>query len=136
MLLNNMVTEYEVIKPFDSLKKGDKLVYNNGVYEFESHRSGDNFSSYTRVAMNKNVVDEYAKAGLLQSTDHSSNKEDKLNKISTLITQLKNTYNQRKNSIEKKYNDGKIQTCVKVEHDTVYFNLMKLLNKIEDIINE
>ena len=53
-----------------------------------------------------------------------------------IIAQLKNTYNQRKNNIEKKYQEGKIQTCVKVEHDTVYFNMMKLLNKLEAIINE
>lgn len=131
-----MITEYEVIEPFDSLKKGDKLVYNNGVYEFESQHSGDNFSSYTRVAMNKNVVDEYAKAGLLHAVDVPTMENDKLKKIATLIARLKNTYNQRKENIEKKYKDGKLQTCVKVEHDTVYFNLMKLLNKIEDIINE
>lgn len=131
-----MITEYEVIEPFDSLKKGDKLVYNNGVYEFESQHSGDNFSSYTRVAMNKNVVDEYAKAGLLHAIDVPTMENDKLKKIATLIVRLKNTYNQRKENIEKKYKDGKLQTCVKVEHDTVYFNLMKLLNKIEDIINE
>lgn len=131
-----MITEYEVIEPFDSLKKGDKLVYNNGVYEFESQHSGDNFSSYTRVAMNKNVVDEYAKAGLLHAIDVPTMENDKLKKIATLIARLKNTYNQRKENIEKKYKDGKLQTCVKVEHDTVYFNLMKLLNKIEDIINE
>lgn len=131
-----MITEYEVIEPFDSLKKGDKLVYNNGVYEFESQHSGDNFSSYTRVAMNKNVVDEYAKAGLLHAVDVPTMENDKLKKIAILIARLKNTYNQRKENIEKKYKDGKLQTCVKVEHDTVYFNLMKLLNKIEDIINE
>lgn len=131
-----MITEYEVIEPFDSLKKGDKLVYNNGVYEFESQHSGDNFSSYTRVAMNKNIVDEYAKAGLLHAVDVPTMENDKLKKIATLIARLKNTYNQRKENIEKKYKDGKLQTCVKVEHDTVYFNLMKLLNKIEDIINE
>lgn len=62
--------------------------------------------------------------------------EKKIKQIRTIIAQLKNTYNQRKNNIEKKYQEGKIQTCVKVEHDTVYFNMMKLLNKLEAIINE
>ena len=38
--------------------------------------------------------------------------------------------------VEEKYEAGKMPTCQKVEHDTVYFNLMKVLNKFESIINE
>jgi hypothetical protein len=34
------------------------------------------------------------------------------------------------------YNEGDVPQCVKVEADTVYFNLIKVLNKIKDIINE
>jgi hypothetical protein len=34
------------------------------------------------------------------------------------------------------YNDQEIPTCVKVEADTVYYNLTKVLNTIKDIINE
>ena len=32
--------------------------------------------------------------------------------------------------------EGKIQPCVKVESDTVHYNLLKVLNALKDIINE
>ena len=35
-----------------------------------------------------------------------------------------------------KYNNQEIPACVKVEAETVYFNMCKLLNKIKEIINE
>lgn len=137
--------EYEVIKPlaFSSLlKEGDILVYKDGSYVFEKEISNDNFHACTKVVLSEALINEYEQAGLIKALsskdkNESSNTQDnKLNKISSLICQLKNSYNQRKNNIEKKYKEGKLQTCVKVEHDTVYFNLMKVLNKIESIINE
>lgn len=137
--------EYEVIKPFSFsslLKEGDILVYKDGSYVFEKEISDDNFHARTKVVLSEALINEYEQAGLIKALsskdkNESSNTQDnKLNKISSLICQLKNSYNQRKNNIEKKYKEGKLQTCVKVEHDTVYFNLMKVLNKIESIINE
>lgn len=94
---------------------------------------------YSQVAVSCDTIEEYAKSGLVEPIENvtvESNDEKKIKQIRTIIAQLKNTYNQRKNNIEKKYQEGKIQTCVKVEHDTVYFNMMKLLNKLEAIINE
>lgn len=136
--------EYEVIKPLSYsslLKEGDILVYKDGSYVFEKEKSNNNFHAHTKVVLGESLINEYEQAGLIKAVSakdksESSNTQDKLNKISSLISQLKNSYNQRKNSIEKKYKEGKLQTCVKVEHDTVYFNLMKVLNKIESIINE
>lgn len=134
--------EYEVIKPFSYLKEGDILVYKDGSYIFEREIPNDNFHSYTKIVLSESLIKEYEQAGLVKAISSkeeakSLNAQDnKLNKISSLICQLKNSYNQRKNNIEKKYKEGKLQTCVKVEHDTVYFNLMKVLNKIESIINE
>lgn len=136
--------EYEVIKPLSYsslLREGDILVYKNGSYVFEKERSNNNFHAHTKVVLGESLINEYEQAGLIKAISakdksKSPNTQDKLNKISSLICQLKNSYNQRKNNIEKKYKEGKLQTCVKVEHDTVYFNLMKVLNKIESIINE
>lgn len=145
-----MVIEYEVLKPFGILKKGDCLTLDDNVFKFENELSSKNndFYSYARVAFTPEVAEQYAKSGLLNAIaakdddakDSTKEAEDinlnKIKELSKLIAQLKNTYNQRKTNVEKKYNDGKIQTCVKVEHDTVYFNMMKLLNKFEAIINE
>ena len=138
-----MVTEYKVIKPFGTLKVGDVLKLDGDIFKFENELSTgmNDFYSFTRVAFNMDMAEEYAKSGLLEPISNTKDPNDdnslnKIKKVAQLIAQLKNTYNQRKANIEKKYNDGKIQTCLKVEHDTVYFNMMKLLNKFEAIINE
>lgn len=136
-----MITEYKVIKPFGVLKSGDILTLDNDMYTFSDEKSADaeNYYSQVSVAISSNIMEEYAKSGLVEPIENvtvESSDENKIKQIRTIIAQLKNTYNQRKNNIEKKYQEGKIQTCVKVEHDTVYFNMMKLLNKLEAIINE
>lgn len=143
-----MVKEYKVIKPFGALKTGDILTLDNKMYTFSSMNSyftdeksadAENYYSQVSVAISSNIMEEYAKSGLVEPIENvtvESSDENKIKQIRTIIAQLKNTYNQRKNNIEKKYQEGKIQTCVKVEHDTVHFNMMKLLNKLETIINE
>lgn len=136
-----MITEYKVIKPFGVLKSGDILTLEDGMYTFSDEKSSDseNYYSQVNVAVSCDMIEEYAKSGLVEPIENAtveSKDESKIKQIRTIIAQLKNTYNQRKNNIEKKYQEGKIQTCVKVEHDTVYFNMMKLLNKLETIINE
>lgn len=133
-----MISKYKVIKPFGVLKAGDILTLDNDMYVFTDEKASDseNYYSQVNVAMSSNMVEDYAKSGLIEAVACEYKTDDKIVKLRNLIAQLKNTYNQRKRNIEKKYNDGKIQTCVKVEHDTVYFNMMKLLNKFEAIINE
>lgn len=138
-----MIKQYKVIQPIGVLEVGDVLTYDTAteLYSFEQHINEDNYSSVRSVDLSPSMVEEYAKSGLVQAveTENKCCKCDctgKLKQLSTLISQLKNTYNQRNETMKKKYDEGKIQTCVKVEHDTVYFNMMKLLNKLESIINE
>lgn len=138
-----MITEYKVIKPFGPLKIGNILTLDDDMYIFTYETDSEKSSYYSCVnfAISKEVAESYCKNGFIEPLiDNEPTKEctecNKIKEIKTLISQLKNTYNQRKENIEKKYADGKIQTCVKVEHDTVYFNLMKLLNKLETIVNE
>lgn len=133
-----MVTEYKVIKPFGSLNVGDILVKDGNMYKFSNERTdNEGYYSQVNVAMSENVIAEYEKSNLVEAIvkeETLSESEDKLERIAKLVRQLKYIYNKRKNNIEKRFSDGKIQPCVKVEHDTVYFNLTKLLNKIDDII--
>lgn len=139
-----MITEYKVVKPFGPLKVGNTLTLEDNMYVFAYETDSEKSSYYSCVhfEISKEVAESYCKNGFIEpitneeSTVDTCNDCKKIKEIKELISQLKNTYNQRKENIEKKYNDGKIQTCVKVEHDTVYFNLMKLLDKLETIINE
>lgn len=137
-----MIKEYKVISDIiDTLNEGDILKYNPNTNEYFFTDKGnypDVGYSYSRyVSLSSNAVEEYAKQGFLEAVEEKSEASDaKIKKVLVEIKRLQNKYNQRKDAVEKKYNEGKMPTCQKVEHDTVYFNLMKVLNKLESIINE
>lgn len=137
-----MIKEYKVISDIiDTLNEGDILKYNPNTNEYFFTDKGnypDVGYSYSRyVSLSSNAVEEYAKQGFLEAVEEKSEASDaKIKKVLAEIKRLQNKYNQRKDAVEKKYNEGKMPTCQKVEHDTVYFNLMKVLNKLESIINE
>lgn len=138
--ISNMITEYKVIKPFGCAEVDDVFSYNkeNENFIMSSEKTTDNTYSAKSMIISANVIDNYVKAGLLSPTkeDKIDNNSDKVKKLYTEIKRLQNKYNQRNKVVEEKYEAGKMPTCQKVEHDTVYFNLMKVLNKFESIINE
>lgn len=140
MVEDRLVEKYIVVKPFGFLRKGDILTLDGCLYIFSDEKSADNNDYYSKVnvAFSIEMAQQYEKSGLIEAVEEDSNTvaDNKLKKIAKLISTLKNTYDKRNKNIAKSYEDGKIQTCVKVEHDTVYFNMMKLLNKIESIVNE
>lgn len=138
--ISNMITEYKVIKPFGCAEVDDVFSYNkeNENFIMSSEKTTDNTYSAKSMVISAKVIDNYTKAGLLSPTkeDKIDNNYDKVKKLYTEIKRLQNKYNQRNKVVEEKYEAGKMPTCQKVEHDTVYFNLMKVLNKFESIINE
>lgn len=138
--ISNMITEYKVIKPFGCAEVDDVFSYNkeNENFIMSSEKTTDNTYSAKSMVISAKVIDNYTKAGLLSPTkeDKIDNNSDKVKKLYTEIKRLQNKYNQRNKVVEEKYEAGKMPTCQKVEHDTVYFNLMKVLNKFESIINE
>lgn len=138
-----MVTKYKVINPFASAKAGDIFTRDNetGSYIMKYDTSDVNFSSSRMMCVTENVMRSYAKKGYLKEievvdAEEDKNYKEKIDKLKTMILSLKNTYNQRNEVMQKKYNAGKIPTCQKVEHDTVHFNLMKLLDNIYQVVNE
>ena len=82
------------------------------------------------------AMDEDTAEGFVNDGYSFCDKGDKLKKISLFITDLINQYTEDHQAILDKYNEQEIPTCVKVEADTVHFNLVKVLNRIQDIINE
>lgn len=101
-----MITEYKVIKPFGVLKSGDILTLEDVMYTFSDEKSSDseNYYSQVNVAVSSNMIEEYAKSGLVEPIENAtveSKDESKIKQIRTIIAQLKNTYNQRKNNIER-----------------------------------
>ena len=61
---------------------------------------------------------------------------DKLEKVKEYVNTLIDTYTKDYNELMKDYNEGNVQQCVKVEAETVYHNLNKVLNSIKDLLDE
>ena len=61
---------------------------------------------------------------------------DKLNKISDKVNELIDTYTKDYTALLTEYEKGGVQPCVKVEAETVYTNLIKVLNALKKEIDE
>lgn len=136
-----MITQYRVNKPFGCATVGDYFVWDEdlNMYLMTSKMEADGTSSFRSMCISADIANEYNKSNLL--LPYVEEKEDsvaieKLVKIEKEIAKLRKIYDQRNESMKKKYADGRVPTCQKVEHDTVYFNMTKLLNRFESLLNE
>lgn len=136
--------KYKVVKEFACAKKGDILTWNDDNMMFEFNYKDDN--SERAMFMDEQTCEEYADDGYvirIENEDECSCDDmlieelsDKLTKIESTIDDLLTKYEEDHKQMNEAYNDQEIPTCVKVEADTVYYNLTKVLNTIKDIINE
>lgn len=139
-----MSMKYKVVKEFACAKKGDILTWNDDNMMFEFNYKDDN--SERAMFMDEQTCEEYADDGYvirIENEDECSCDDmlieelsDKLTKIESTIDDLLTKYEEDHKQMNEAYNDQEIPTCVKVEADTVYYNLTKVLNTIKDIINE
>lgn len=149
---------YKVIKEFGNAKKGDifKEVIDEDVfmnpcpiYVMERTEGEDNISdskehymkSWISMELSKEMVDAYVKSGFLLPEDNEKKEDkvseaDKLTDVSVYVDMLIDTYNHDYNNLLKDFEAGNVQPCVKVEAETVYHNLIKVLNSIKAKINE
>ena len=137
---------YKVIKSFGSAKKGDIFTQtydmnHNGTKTYEmsrtdEHKDGESITQVF-ITMSQDIIDELVDKGLLiEVKEQSDNYEQKLNDISEYVDELIDTYENSYQDMLKSFNDGDVQPCVKVEAETVYYNMIKVLNSIKNKINE
>lgn len=133
---------YKVIKPFNNAIKGDIFFcdpdYDETVYQLERNEITDNIQSSVYMEISKDIIDEFVKQGYLVECDEEDNEveETGLEKILQYVEGLINQYTEDYNNMIKSFEDGDIQPCVKVEAETVYYNLNKVLSSIKDKIHE
>lgn len=133
---------YKVIKPFNNAIKGDIFFcdpdYDETVYQLERNEITDNIQSTVYMEISKDIIDEFVKQGyLIECNEEDTDVEDNsLNIVLEYVESLINQYSQDYNNMLKSFEDGDIQPCVKVEAETVYYNLNKVLNSIKDKIYE
>ena len=127
--------EYKVIKDFAAAKKGDILTYDPDLKLFVMNESDEN--SGRAVFIDEETADEFVEKGyLVCMEDDTEDTTTKLCKIADLIDTLSEQYQKDHDDIITAYNNQEVPTCVKVEADTVYFNMNQILKKVKEIINE
>ena len=132
---------YKVIKEFASAQKGDMLTYNEdtNLYEFSMTTENDNEKCSRYICMNEETAEEFVESGnllVIEDENEELSAIDKLCALSDLVDTLEAQYKKDHDALVEAYNNQEIPTCVKVEADTVYFNMNQILKKVKEIINE
>lgn len=130
---------YKVIKEFGCAQKGDVLHENEeGLFELNVECDCSDCYSSRSICISSDIADTLVTAGYLEEFEEMivSIAEDKLSEVLNFVEEKIEQYTTDHEALIAQYNEGEVPQCVKVEADTVYFNLIKVLNKIKDIINE
>lgn len=139
---------YKVIKEFSFAEKGDVFtkVEDLDLWELQKSETKPEMETYTSMAFDSSTMDELAKKDYViwfsEEAEEDDNEDecerccDKLEKVKEYINTLIDTYTKDYNELMKDYNEGNVQQCVKVEAETVYHNLNKVLNSIKDLLDE
>jgi hypothetical protein len=125
--------EYTFKKDFGFFKANDVLTWNEDIDAFTMDVEEGN--SFRSAMIDERTVEDLRSEGLLAANAEPEN--DKINTTVEFIDSLLKQYEDDYKEVTQKYKEGKVQPCVKVEAETVYFNLTKVLNKIkEELTNE
>lgn len=130
---------YKVIKEFGCAQKGDILHENEeGLFELNVECDCSDCYSSRSICISSDIAATLESAGYLEKFEEtiSMKCEDKLVAVMNFIDEKLEQYTADHEALTAQYNEGDVPQCVKVEADTVYFNLIKVLNKIKEIINE
>lgn len=135
---------YKVIKEFSFAEKGDVFtkVEDLNLWELQKSETKPEMETYTSMAFDSSTMDELAKKDYVIWFNEDENDCcvcdccDKLEEVKKYVNTLIDTYTKDYNELIKDYNEGNVQQCVRVEAETVYHNLNKVLNSIKDLLDE
>ena len=135
---------YKVIKEFGCAQKGDVLNENEeGIFELVVECNCDDCHCSRSICISSDIADTLATAGYLEEFEEHTWQNEivaecemRLSKVADFVDEKIEQYTADHEALTAQYNEGDVPQCVKVEADTVYFNLIKVLNKIKEIINE
>lgn len=131
---------FKVIKEFGCAQKGDVLHENEeGLFELNVECDCNDCYCSRSICVSSDIADTLALAGYLEEFEEyepTCPSEEKLKEVLNFIDEKIEQYAADHEALTAQYNEGDVPQCVKVEADTVYFNLNKVLNKIKEIIHE
>lgn len=134
------MTNYKLIKDFGIAKKGDILTYNehSNSYSIQHTMDNDTFFTSSYMEINPDAINTFIEEGVLIpiDTDEKAAKGKTIKEVTEYICSLLNQYAHDYEELLKEFEAGNVQPCVKVEAETVYFNLTKVLKSILKYIDE
>lgn len=124
--------KYKVIKDYGFFKEGDILTWDEELNAYTLDvQEGNTFRS---AMVDSYTVDYIFDEGHLEEINRS---DEKIEEVVEFIDKLIGQYKQDYDKTMELAKNGKIQPCAKVEAETVFFNLTKVLNRVrEELINE
>ena len=124
--------KYKVVEDFGSLIKGDILEQRGDVYVLGERINIDGYTSYRYAEFDKEALDEEVNSGRIIIIEDEPVDENakRLNDTINLLNELDKKYYEDYNKLMEEYEKGDVPTCLKVEAETVYENLGKLVNAI------
>ena len=130
---------FKVIKEFGCAQKGDVLKENEeGLFELAVECNCDDCHCSRSICISSDIADTLALAGYLEKFEEvkECEAELKLKEISEHIDEMLKQYAEDHDALIEQYNEGELPACIKVEADTVYHNMTKVLKHIQELINE
>ena len=130
---------FKVIKEFGCAQKGDVLKENEeGLFELAVECNCDDCHCSRSICISSDIADTLALAGYLEEFEEvkECEAELKLKEISEHIDEMLKQYAEDHDALIAQYNEGELPACIKVEADTVYHNMTKVLKHIQELINE
>ena len=138
------MSDFKVIKEFGNAEVGDVFCYDvdeecYALYYINEEAPMRETTEYVDMFLAPTIVEVLTKEGYLEEVKVEpiiTPEANKLKEVTDFV--YKQIENCKKDStlIQTKFDNGEVQPCVKVESDTVHYNLLKVLNHIKDIINE
>lgn len=124
------MNDFKVIKQFGLLKKGDVLSYDeaNNAYCFENSTNNDGVEKYRSAMIDINTINRLQTNGYLIPLKEPKN--SKVENTIDFIKSLLGKYEDDLKTVQIKYANGEVPQCLKVEAETVFFNLNKALTEV------
>lgn len=125
--------QYTFTKDYGFFKAGDILNWDEDINAFTLDVETEN--GFRAAMLDERTVEDIYEQGFLSTDKDQHNKADEtIDKTVELIDTLINKYESDYKEVIDKYSEGEIQPCVKVEAETVYYNLNKVLTKIKNTL--
>ena len=125
--------QYKFTKDYGFFKAGDILNWDEDINAFTLDVETEN--GFRAAMLDERTAEDIYDQGFLSAGIEPKNEANEaINKTVELIDSLLDTYANDYKEMKDKADKGEVQPCVRVEAETVYYNLNKVLTKIKDTL--